>query len=50
MRRYGYDEEAATIAYAILEAAEYFLGRLPEGTSLPRPLPWKHVDWSPAAD
>jgi glycogen debranching enzyme len=127
LRRYGYDEEAATIAYAILEAAEYFLGRLPEtfagyarslteypveyptacspqawatgapllllrvllglepesgevtqdpilpdgisqlalrdlsgpagrfdveagGKSLPRPLPWKHVDWSPAAD
>jgi glycogen debranching enzyme len=30
MRRYGYDEHAATIAFAILEAAEYFLGRLPE--------------------
>jgi len=30
LRRYGYDAEAATIAFAILEAAEYFLGRLPE--------------------
>jgi glycogen debranching enzyme len=30
LRRYGYDEEAATIAFAILEAAQYFLGRLPE--------------------
>jgi glycogen debranching enzyme len=30
LRRYGYDDEAATIASAILEAAEYFLGRLPE--------------------
>jgi glycogen debranching enzyme len=30
LRRYGYDEEAATIAIAILEAAQYFLGRLPE--------------------
>ena len=30
LRRYGYDEEAAAIAVAILEAAEYFLGRLPE--------------------
>jgi glycogen debranching enzyme len=30
LRRYGYDDEAAVIAYAILEAAQYFLGRLPE--------------------
>ena len=30
LRRYGYDDEAATIAAAILEAAQYFLGRLPE--------------------
>jgi glycogen debranching enzyme len=28
--RYGYRDEAATIAVAILEAAQYFLGRLPE--------------------
>ena len=30
LRRYGYHKEAATIAFAILEAAQYFLGRLPE--------------------
>jgi glycogen debranching enzyme len=30
LRRYGYDREAATIAFGILEAAQYFLGRLPE--------------------
>jgi len=30
LRRYGYHEQAATIAFAILEAAQYFLGRLPE--------------------
>jgi glycogen debranching enzyme len=30
LRRYGYDREAATISFAILEAAQYFLGRLPE--------------------
>jgi glycogen debranching enzyme len=30
LRRYGYDEEAATISFGILEAAQYFLGRLPE--------------------
>jgi glycogen debranching enzyme len=30
LRRYGYDQEAATIAFAILEAAQYFFGRLPE--------------------
>jgi glycogen debranching enzyme len=30
LRRYGFDEEAATISLAILEAAQYFLGRLPE--------------------
>ena len=30
LRRYGYNEEAATIAFAILEAAQYFFGRLPE--------------------
>jgi glycogen debranching enzyme len=30
LRRYGYDDQAATIAFAILEAAQYFLGRLPE--------------------
>ena len=30
LRRYDYDKEAATIAFAILQAAEYFLGRLPE--------------------
>jgi glycogen debranching enzyme len=30
LRRYGHDEEAAVICFAILEAAQYFLGRLPE--------------------
>jgi glycogen debranching enzyme len=30
LRRYGYHDEAATMALAILEAAQYFLGRLPE--------------------
>jgi glycogen debranching enzyme len=30
LRRYGYHDEAASIAFAILEAAQYFLGRLPE--------------------
>jgi glycogen debranching enzyme len=30
LRRYGYDTEAAAISMAILEAAQYFLGRLPE--------------------
>jgi glycogen debranching enzyme len=30
LRRYGYDREAATIAFAILEAAWNFQGRLPE--------------------
>jgi glycogen debranching enzyme len=30
LRRYGYDEEAARIAYAMLEAAEFFDDRLPE--------------------
>jgi glycogen debranching enzyme len=30
LRRYGYDDEAAVIAFAVLEAAQYFLGRLPE--------------------
>jgi len=30
LRRYGYDKEAATISFAILQAAEYFFGRLPE--------------------
>jgi glycogen debranching enzyme len=30
LRRYGYDDEAARIAYAMLEAAEYFDHRLPE--------------------
>jgi glycogen debranching enzyme len=30
LRRYGYVEEAATIAYALLEAATYFDWRLPE--------------------
>jgi glycogen debranching enzyme len=30
LRRYGYDTEAAIISFAILEAAQYFLGRLPE--------------------
>jgi glycogen debranching enzyme len=30
LRRYGYDDEAAVISFAILEAAQYFLGRLPE--------------------
>jgi glycogen debranching enzyme len=30
LRRYGYHAEAATIAFAVLEAAQYFLGRLPE--------------------
>jgi glycogen debranching enzyme len=30
LRRYGYDQEAATIGFAILEAAPYFFGRLPE--------------------
>jgi glycogen debranching enzyme len=30
LRRYGFDTEAATVAEAILEAAGYFEGRLPE--------------------
>jgi glycogen debranching enzyme len=30
LRRYGYDEAASRLAKSILEAAEYFLGRLPE--------------------
>lgn len=30
LRRYGYREEAAKVAYAILEAATFFRGRLPE--------------------
>jgi hypothetical protein len=30
LRRYGYKEEAARIAAAILDAARFFLGRLPE--------------------
>lgn len=30
LRRYGYDEEAARICAAVLEAATYFRGRLPE--------------------
>jgi glycogen debranching enzyme len=30
LRRYGYNDEAARIAYAMLEAAEYFDHRLPE--------------------
>jgi glycogen debranching enzyme len=30
LRNYGYDEAAARVAKGILEAAEYFLGRLPE--------------------
>ncbi len=30
LRRYGYDAEAARIAFAVLEAAELFHGRLPE--------------------
>jgi glycogen debranching enzyme len=30
LRRYGYREEAARVAQGILEAAEYFEGRLPE--------------------
>jgi glycogen debranching enzyme len=30
LRRYGYRDEAAAIALAVLEAAQYFLGRLPE--------------------
>jgi glycogen debranching enzyme len=30
LRRYGYDDEAAVVAFAILEASQYFLGRLPE--------------------
>jgi glycogen debranching enzyme len=30
LRRYGYDEEAAQIALAMLEAARFFEGRLPE--------------------
>ena len=30
LRRYGYDEEAARIALAMLEAARFFEGRLPE--------------------
>jgi glycogen debranching enzyme len=30
LRRYGYHDKAATIAFAILEAAQYFFGRLPE--------------------
>jgi glycogen debranching enzyme len=30
LRRYGYEREAATIAAGILDAARFFLGRLPE--------------------
>ncbi len=30
LRRYGYDQEGARLAYAILDAAQYFDGRLPE--------------------
>jgi glycogen debranching enzyme len=30
LRRYGYDEAGSMLAKCILEAAEYFLGRLPE--------------------
>jgi glycogen debranching enzyme len=30
LRRYGYDREAARLAYAMLEAATFFNGRLPE--------------------
>jgi glycogen debranching enzyme len=30
LRSYGYDEAASRLAKCILEAAEYFLGRLPE--------------------
>jgi glycogen debranching enzyme len=30
LRRYGYHDEAAAVAFAVLEAAQYFLGRLPE--------------------
>jgi glycogen debranching enzyme len=30
LRRYGYEEEAARIAFALLEAADLFKGRLPE--------------------
>jgi glycogen debranching enzyme len=30
LRRYGYDEGGARLAMSILEAAQYFLGRLPE--------------------
>jgi glycogen debranching enzyme len=30
LRRYGYDEAASRLAFCILEASEYFLGRLPE--------------------
>jgi glycogen debranching enzyme len=33
LRRYGYDDEAAMIAYAMLEAAEFFDHRLPEAFS-----------------
>jgi glycogen debranching enzyme len=30
LRRYGYDEAASRLAFCMLEASEYFLGRLPE--------------------
>ncbi len=30
LRRYGYREEAARVGYGILEAADFFRGRLPE--------------------
>src|SRR5262249_27223877 len=30
LRRYGYDEAGSRLAMSILEAAQYFLGRLPE--------------------
>jgi glycogen debranching enzyme len=30
LRRYGYHDEAGAIAFAVLEAAQYFFGRLPE--------------------
>lgn len=39
LRRYGYRAEAARVAFAILEAADFFEGRLPEAfAGYPRPM------------
>jgi glycogen debranching enzyme len=39
LRRYGFKEEAAQVAEGVLQAAEYFAGRLPEAFGgYPRPM------------